>query len=360
MSNSCLEVSRKAFMNNVLTVKKYINNEAGLIPVIKADAYGTYINRDIDLMNVFDIVAVALVSEALELKNNGYKGDVLVLNQPFLSDISDIFDNDIVVGVCEKEFLNNTLGIDKKVRIHIELETGMGRTGVCLKELDEFLAVCKKNSNILVEGVYTHFSSADIDSRFTNKQINLFNEGIKKVKEVFPDIKYIHMAASNGILNYDLGFCNYVRPGIILYGFPSNKSCLEKIKLEPVVSFKSKISFIKKIDVGDSIGYGRSFVSDCPRVVATVSCGYADGVRRELSNKGFVSIKECKCRILGKICMDSFMVDITNIKDVFVGDDVYIFDNKIVTVDDIALICDTINYEILTGIGQRVKRVFVD
>ena len=347
-------------MRNVKTIEAYIGNRAFIVPVIKANAYGTYLNRDISLMNNFDMVAVAVVKEAVELRNNGYKKDILVLNQPYVDDIDDILDNDIVIGVCSKEFLEEIEQYNKLVRVHIELETGMGRTGVLKEELTIFLDMISACSNIIVEGVYTHLSSADIDDNFTNKQIAVFNDGILQVKRYFPDLKHIHMSASNGILNFDLGKCNIVRPGLILYGYPSNKSCLNKIKLEPVAKLKAKISYIKAVKVGDSIGYGRSYVCDKDLIVATVGCGYADGVRRELSNKGYVSVKGKRCRILGNVCMDSFMIDVTGVLDLSIGEDVYIFDNNVVTVDEIALFCGTINYEILTGIGERVLRVFVD
>ena len=151
-----------------------------------------------------------------------------------------------------------------------------------------------------------------------------------------------------------------VRPGLILYGYPASKSMISKINLEPVAKFKSKISFIKNIKAGDSISYGRSFVASGDMKVATVGCGYADGVKRSLSNKGFVSVKGKRCMIVGKICMDSFMIDVSNLSNVAVGDDVYLFDNSVVTLDEVALLCETINYEILSTIGERVPRIFVD
>lgn len=360
MGNVVLEVSRKAFVRNIKNVEEYSSNKVSVVPVIKANAYGTYLNKDISLMNNFNMVAVAVVKEAVELRNNGYNKDILVLNQPYVDDIDDILDNDIIVGVCSDEFLEKIDRYNRAVRVHIELETGMGRTGVLKDDLTSFLDVVSTCSNVIVEGVYTHLSSADIDDNFTNRQITIFNDGVLQVKGYFPDLKYIHMSASNGILNFDLGVCNLVRPGLILYGYPSNKSCLNKIRLEPVAKLKSKISYIKNVKVGDSIGYGRSYVCDKDILVATVGCGYADGVRRELSNKGFVVVKGKRCKILGNICMDSFMVDVTHIDNVSIGEDVYIFDNKRVTVDEIALICGTINYEILTGIGERVERLFID
>lgn len=354
-----MEVSRKAFLNNYNKILKYINNKAIVMPVVKANAYGTYLNKDSELLNNFEIVAVAIVSEAVELRKLGYKRDVFILNQPYIEEIDTIIENDLVVGISSFAFLNEVIRKNKPIRCHIELETGMGRCGVLQGDLDKFLLLLK-NSFVEVEGVYTHLSSADIDSNFTNKQITVFENGVSIVKSVFPNIKYIHCEASSGLLNFDLGICNVVRPGIILYGYPASKSSSSKINLEPVAKMKSRISYIKKVVPGDAISYGRSFVADKKMLVATVGCGYADGVKRDLSNKGMVVVNGSRCKILGKVCMDSFMIDVSGVKNVKVGDEVYLFDNNLVTVDDIAYICETINYEILSTVGERVPRVFID
>lgn len=359
MRNTVLEVSRKAFLNNYKKVLKYIDNKALVMPVVKANAYGTYLNRDLELMNKFDIIAVAIVDEAIELRKIGYKKDIFILNQPYSDEIEAIEEYDLIVGISSKEFLKEVIKRKKSIRCHIELETGMGRCGVLSNDLEEFLKLLVK-SDIKVEGVYSHLSSADMDHEFTMKQLKLFEDGVLKVKEVFPDIKYIHCEASSGLLNFDLGICNVVRPGILLYGYQASKSSNLKISLDPVAKLKSKISYIKKVKPGDSISYGRSFVADREMTVATVGCGYADGVRRELSNKGMVAVNGHLCKILGKVCMDSFMIDVSDISNVKVNDEVYLFDNKLVTVDEIAYLCETINYEILATIGERVPRIFVD
>lgn len=357
MRKTYLEVSREAFLHNIREIKGIVRN-AEIMPVIKANAYGTYLNKDIELISQFDMVAVAIVDEAIQLRKLGYKKDIFVLNQPYQEEIEDIIKNNIIVGVSSISFLEKLNEFNDKIRVHIELETGMGRTGVSLNELDNFIDKLK-NSNVTVEGVYTHLSSADIDNNFTYKQINLFNEGVDKLKNNFSSIKYIHCAASNGILNFDLGICNLVRPGLIMYGYPSCKNIMDKIKLEPVLKFKSSISFIKEVDEGDSISYCRSFVANKKMRVATIGCGYADGVNRLLSNKGYVSLNGKRCKILGNICMDSFMIDVSNV-ECNVGDCVYIFDNDLVTVDEVASICETISYEIISTISDRVPRIFVD
>lgn len=352
MRKTCLEIDRNNFIENVKSIKNLVGDKQ-IMPVVKANGYGTYINRDLDLMNSFDVVAVAIVDEAIFLRKIGYKKDIFVLNQPYNEEIQLIKEYNIVAGVSSANFVKK---LDSLVRIHIELETGMGRTGVKANDLEKFIEEVK-NSGVIVEGVYTHLSSADIDYDFTNKQISLFKNGVDLVKSSF-DIQYVHCASSNGLLNFDIDFCNLVRPGLILYGYPSCKSCIDKMKLYPVAKLKSTISYIKDIDIGDAVSYGRSFVASRKMKVATVGCGYADGVSRKLSNRGYVSVNGKRCKILGNVCMDSFMIDISN-TEAEIGDDVYLFDNEVVTLDEVALLCETINYEILSCISERVPRKFI-
>ena len=182
---------------------------------------------------------------------------------------------------------------------------------------------------------------------------------IQEIQKRMP-LKYIHSHASNAILNFaDSGIYNLVRPGMILYGYPSDVETCKKIKLEPMTRLKSKITFLKTVPEGTSIGYNRSFITEKETKVATIPIGYADGLRRILSNKGEVVIRGKKAKIIGKVCMDSFMVDVTDFEDVQVGDDVYIWDNAIITLENVAEQCDTINYEILSCISNRVPRVFI-
>ena len=215
-----LEVNLDNFKYNIEQIKKFLKPETRVMPVIKAEGYGTYINTRLDIINEFDIVAVAIVDEGVELRNLGYKKDIFVLNQPYITEIDKIIENNLIVGVCSKEFLEGAKKKDSKLRVHIEIETGMGRTGVELNNLDSFISLIKENANIEVEGVYTHLSSADEDFKYTQEQLDKFQKAVGKVKENF-DIKYVHCLASNGIINFSKYQYNLVRPGIIMYGFES-------------------------------------------------------------------------------------------------------------------------------------------
>lgn len=354
-----MEISKSNFRYNIEQIKKIVPNKE-IMPVIKANGYGTYINRCLDLIKDFKYVAVACVCEGINLRNIGYKGYIFVLNQPYIEDIEDIVNYDLVVGVSDVNFIRALARYGKNIRVHIELETGMGRTGVLEKFLDIFITELEKLETIKVEGVYTHFSSADSDYEYTNKQIEIFGRCVDMIKKRISTIEYVHSCASNGILNFNVDICNMVRAGIIMYGYPSSETSLDNINLKPVATLKSKISFLKEVDADFSVSYGRKFISDRRMKIATIGIGYADGIRRCLSNKGYVVIKGIKCKILGSVCMDSFMVDVSEVPNVNVGDLVYIWDNELIKLEDIAKWYDSINYEVLSTIGERVPRVFVE
>ena len=283
-----------------------------------------------------------------------------MLNQPLVEDIDNILEHNITVGVCYSEFIKKLNEKAKlrgvKAKIHIEIESGMGRTGIQEKELDSFINKIKKMDNILVEGIYTHFAESDTNVKYTKKQIKIFNRAVEKIKENFENIKYVHCANSGAILNIEDYPGNMVRPGIMLYGYYPCLELKDKVKLKPICTLKTKISFIKEVEEGTSIGYGRTYITKRKAKIANVPIGYADGIRRALSNRGSVVINKQKVPIVGTICMDSFMIDATEVEDINIGDDVYIWDNEVITLDDLAKQCETINYEILSTISNRVIR----
>lgn len=354
-----MEINLKNFEYNVSQIKEKIGIDVNIMPVIKANAYGTYINKVNEVLNKFDIVAVAIVDEAVELRKQGYTKEIFVLNQPYKDEISKIIKYNISIGISSDSFVEELGKTGKEVFVHIEIGTGMGRTGINPLRTKEYIEKIKKYKNIIIEGIYTHLSSADCDFDYTNKQIEGFEKAISVAKENLNNLKYIHASASNGILNFSKAYYNLVRPGMILYGYKSCDDINGKIDLKPVSKLKSKITFLKEVEKGISIGYSRSFITNRRTKIATVPIGYADGLKRALSNTGEVIINTQKAKIIGKICMDSFMVDVTDIENVKVGDDVYIWDNEIITVDEIAKICNTINYEIISTISVRVPRVYI-
>lgn len=360
-----MDITRPAFMEinienlkfNIKQIKKQVGDGVKIMPVIKANGYGTHINKRLDILNEFEIVAVANVDEAVYIRKLGYEKDIFVLNQPYKSEIEKIIKYNIVVGISSYDFLNELSKIDKKVTVHIEIGTGMGRTGIHPFKVEEY--IMKIPENVEVQGIYTHLSSADIDDEYTKKQLKSFDIALEKATELLGKIKYIHAAASNAILNYKDSHFNIVRPGIILYGYPASEDNLKKIDLKPIAKLKAKITFLKVVEKGTSIGYGRSFITERKTKVATIPIGYADGFRRSFSNGWKVLIKDKKVPIIGKVCMDSFMVDVTDIDDVNIGDEVIIWDNENIRLEELANKSETINYEILCSISERIPRKFI-
>lgn len=358
--NARLQVDLDAIKNNIEKIKETVGDNIDIMPIIKDNAYGTQLNTQIDFLNELGIriVGVAIVDEGVYLRKLGYKGEIFVLNQPMKNEIQAIIDNDLIIGVGSIDFLSELGKYEDRVKIHIEIGTGMGRTGIRPSRIEEYLEEALKYDNIILDGIYTHFSCSDCDKEYTLKQIESFNSALKFIKEKKINLRYIHACNSAGIVNFPEAHFNLVRPGIILYGYLPDEE-LKHIGLKPSLSLKSQISFLKTVKCGTGISYGRSFVTQRESKIATVPLGYADGIRRALSNKGKVVINGQIAPIVGKVCMDCFMVDVTDIDEVNVGDDVFIWDNKNITVEDIADIYDTINYEVMVSISSRVQREFI-
>ena len=352
MRATVMEVSIDDLKYNIESIRKYTGN-VQMMPIIKANGYGTYINKRLDVVNLFDIVGVAIVDEAISLRKLGYEKEIFVLNQPSIDEIDDIIKYNITVGVCSIPLMEEVKK-KGKIKIHLEIDSGMGRTGIREFELDNFMQ--NINDNIIVEGIYTHLSSADTDFEYTNKQLDIFKRCVTKVKEKY-HLKYIHADASNGIMNFKKDYYNLVRPGIILYGYGASNDTLDKIDLKPICKLKSKVTYLKEVDKNTSISYSRKYITKNKTKIATIPIGYADGLSRLLTNKGYVVINHKKYPIVGSVCMDNIMVDVGN-DDISIGDDVYIWDNDLIKVEDIANIMHTINYEVMSIISDRVPRIF--
>lgn len=344
------------FKHNIEQIKSKLEPETKIMPVIKANAYGTYLNTRLDVLEMFDIVAVATVDEGVYIRKNGYEKEIFILNQPYVEEISKIIEYNLISGISSDSFAKELGKKHNEFKVHVEIGTGMGRTGINPDRVEEYIKSLP--TNIIVEGVYTHMSSADNDIEYTEKQLKSFTKAVEKVKKI-KNLKYIHAAASNAILNFPESHYNLVRPGIIMYGYPSDEKTCKCLNLKPVATLKSKITFLKTVKKGTSIGYNRSFITEKETKVATIPIGYADGFRRCLSNKGKVLINGKLVPIIGKICMDGFMVDVTDLEDVKVNDDVFIWDNDIISLEKFSNECDSFNYEILCTISNRVPREFI-
>ncbi len=313
-----LEVNTENVIYNINQIKEYVGNDVSIMPIIKSNGYGTYINQRMDIFEKTNIhiVGVAIVDEGVYIRKQGYDGDIFILNQPLEDEIQTISQYNLTVGTASKSFIQKLGEYNSKFKIHIELGTGMGRTGINPNRLNEYIDYINQYDNIQIEGIYTHFSCSDCDLEYTKKQINSFNFGVNIVKDRDINLKYIHCCNSAGIINFKNAHFNLVRLGIMLYGYYPNDDLKNKIELKPVLKLKSKISYIKEVGEGTSISYGRTFITNRKSKIATVPIGYADGIRRAMSNKGHVVINNQLVSIVGTVCMDSFMIDITDIPNV--------------------------------------------
>ncbi len=360
-----LYIDLSAIDFNLKSIKNKLNKNTKVMPVIKATAYGTgdIGLKDTLINNGIDIVAVALTEEGVNLRNNGFKMPIVILNQPLEEEISYIVENNLTPGIAVLDFammLNEKAKENQKIiNVHVEVDTGMGRVGIKPKDVLNFIKELKKLSNINVEGLYTHFSSADSSIDYTKRQIDKFNFVINELERENINFKYIHACNSAGMICYPEAHYNLVRPGISIYGYYPDKDMIDKIELKPSAVLKSKVSFIKEVEEGTSISYNRKYITNKNTVVATVPIGYADGIRRELTNKGKVYINGNFAPIIGTVCMDSFMIDVTDVPNIKIGDEVIIFDNEHITLEELAKECNTINYEILSCISNRVPREYI-
>lgn len=356
-----LEVNTKNIIYNINKIKEFVGKDVDIMPIIKNNAYGTYID---DRMEIFketniNIVGVALVDEGVYLRENGFTKDIFILNQPFSDEIEIIAKYNLICGISSIDFLEKMGNSKHNFKIHIEIGTGMGRTGINPNRFKSYIDRVKDYPNILVDGIYTHFSCSDSDIEYTKMQLYYFNKVVEIALEELKDLRYIHCANSAGILNFKEAHFNLVRPGILIYGYLSDQNLKDKIKILPSLRLKSKISFLKELEKGCGVSYNKTFITKRKTMVATVPIGYADGIRRSLSNKGHVVINGKIAPIIGIICMDAFMVDVTEIPGVKISDEVFIWENDKIKVEDIAKIYGTINYEVIATISKRVVREYL-
>ena len=341
--------------------------------VIKANAYG---HGDIQLMKCCqeagaDFFTVSNINEALRLRENGCNGDILILGWTSASYAKILSENNIIQAVLSTEHaqeLSENAGNDP-VRVHIKLDTGMGRIGLLTDDIShcaqEIVKICSMKG-LKAEGIFTHFAVADSTAsecmEYTEKQKELFYNAVSKAQQMGASFKEIHCLNSAAtLLHYD-SRSTLARLGIILYGLKPDISLDIPNGIKPVMELKSVVSYIKTLKKGESVSYGRTFTADRDMTVATIPAGYADGYARLLSGRNTVLINGKKAHGIGRICMDQMMVDITDIPDVHEGTEVTLFGtdgNETITPDDLAAIYGTIGYEIICGINPRVPRIYV-
>ena len=366
-----IEVDLNNIENNINEIRKIIHKNTKIMAVVKANAYGhgeVEVSKKLNEIGILDF-AVATLDEGIILRKAGIKGSILILGYTDIQNIKIVQKYDLIQTIVDFEYAKEVekLNLDKKLNVHIKINTGMNRLGESYKNIDNLIKIYNmKNLNIL--GTFTHLCVSDSlfedNIKFTKKQIDNFFKAIDTLKLNNINVKKIHIQASYGIINYNDLECDYVRPGIIMYGVYSTlqdkKSCKIKLNLKPALKLKSKIVSIRNIQKGESVGYGRAFIEKKDMKIATVSIGYADGYPRSLSSKDvYVLVNDKFAKIIGRICMDQMIVDVSNITNIEVGDIVTLLDDiEEISAENISNLSGSISNELLSRLGSRLPIIY--
>lgn len=357
-----LEIDLQALKHNYEFIKSKIKGNTKILAVVKAFGYGSEpieVAKFLEHLNV-DYLAVAYTSEGVDLRNAGITIPILVLH-PQPTNFEPLVDNFLEPNLYSKRVLNEFLAVTKKKKlndypIHIKFNTGLNRLGFLEKDVDFIIKTLSKAPQVKVISLFSHLAASEDKNEveFTRLQIQYFRNIADRFTSKIEYRPMLHQLNTSGILNYPEAQFDMVRCGIGLYGFGNDPEFTKHLKL--VTALKSTISQIHFIEPNESVGYNRAYKSSEFSKTATIPIGHADGIFRAFGNgNGYVTINDRKAPIVGNVCMDMLMVNITNI-DCDEGDEVIIFDNQ-ATINDLARRTNTISYEILTAISQRVKRI---
>ena len=368
------EIDLDNLIHNFETVKKQVKCDTKVCCVVKANAYGhnaPKVAKTLESVGA-DWFAVSNIEEAVELRNYGVRSSILILGYTPPECAELISRNDITQCVFSSDYAKALSAcaekVDCAVSVHIKIDTGMRRIGFVYGTDDSFiedLEAVFKLPNITVDGIFTHFSNASAGKEnraFTDTQYSRFIDTVNRLEQRGYNCKLKHCSNSAAIFDYPEYQLDMVRAGVALYGLtPFDSYSISAKDLLPVMTLKTVISNIKRISCGDVVGYGCDFCADREMTVATVPLGYADGFWRANSTHGSLIVNGKEAPIIGRVSMDQLMLDITDIDDVHIGNEVTVFgDNEcIVTVGKISELCDTINYEIICAVANRVSRVFI-
>jgi len=362
------EIDLGAIAHNFKEVRRLVGNRVKIMAIVKANAYGHGMVEVSRLLAKAGAayIGVATVDEALALRKNNIKTPILIMGSILPREAEAAIKNNITLTVADKGFLRmveaKARRLKAKAKVHIEVDTGMGRMGIWHE--DDVLSLAQKadtSDYIDLEGIYTHFSSAARDKVYTYYQMESFERILRQLWEKGIRIPYRHTASSIAMLNFKRSHFNLVRPGLVIYGMSPKKVSGRFMNLKPAMVLKTKIVFLKKVPEGRSISYGRTYVTQSQTKIATVPIGYADGYGRILSNKAEVLVRGERAPVVGKVTMDQTMINVGHIKGVKEGDEVVLIGKQgrhEITVERLAKLSGTIPYEIVCSISDRVPRKY--
>ncbi len=376
------EIDLKAVAHNVSELSRVTQPNARLMAVVKANGYGhgaVEVSR-CALENGASVLGVARIEEGIQIRKAGIKAPILVFGYTLPQLAGDLLQYDLTQSVATsaaaRELSQAAASLAKPLKIHLKVDTGMGRLGLLSTHdpsgsadrinpdtVAEALAIADLDGLVL-EGVFTHFAAADsADKAYADYQLELFLNFLKSLQKAGLDPALKHAANSGALIDMPQSHLDLVRPGISIYGlYPSDEVDRQKVSLQPAMTLKTQIIQLKTVPAGFNVSYGMTYTTPRPTTIATIPLGYADGLNRRLSSRGQMLVGGQRVPIIGRVCMDLTMLDVGRIKNVHKGDEVVVFGqqgNETLTVDEMATTLDTINYEIVTGISARVPRVYL-
>lgn len=367
MRPTWVEIDIANLRHNLNEVRRIVGARPKILVPVKADAYGhgiAQISRALERWGV-NYLGVSSADEGMEVRESGVKLPVLVMGAIMEDDVKQCIENDLTITLASKELLKKVGSFAKENRmrpkVHIKVDTGMGRLGIWHRDGEKFIEAVSKWRDIQIEGIYTHFPSADSDGEFTKNQICDFKSLLVALRKKGIKPKYTHAANSIGLMNFKEAHFSLVRPGLMVYGlYPDVER--GKVNIKPVLSFKTKIAYLKEVPKGRPISYGGTYVTTKRTGVATLPVGYGDGYMRHLSNRGEVLVHGRRAPIIGRVSMDHAMVDVTHIENPKLGDEVVLIGPQgggFIGAEELAKLCGTISYEIVCAISKRVPRLYI-
>ena len=367
------EIDLAALRYNYSRIREAVNRECGILAVVKADAYGHgFMDVALELEKLgVTAFGVAFLAEGIQLRKSGIDRPILLLGGIYPGQEKKCVGFNLSTAVFD---LSQAQALDaaaarlyRKAKVHVKIDTGMGRLGVPYTEAGLFFQQLGELQHIEVEGILSHFASADeLDQagrEYTEKQAIRFRAAVQSAAASGFTPRYLHIANSAAAFGLELNGCNLVRPGIALYGALPSADFAGKMELRPVMTLKSRIAMLKWVDPGTSISYARRYTASERTLVASVPVGYADGYRRSLTNRGEALVRGVRVPVIGTVCMDWIMLAVSSVADVAVGDEVVLMGSdqagNCIRAEELAEWSQTISYELFCGISKRVPRIYL-